>query len=547
MKRGLTCFVAGMLYLLVGSVVGGRVCLAQFIDVSASSGIGVHVPEEGHGTGVAVADYDGDGDLDFFLPQAKFFANRLYRNRGNGGFDDVAAAVGLDSTASSRVALWIDYDADGRLDLLVANDDVLVSSYLTLYRQKSDGQFIDVTVEAGLSIPPTIVIPETHHWGGMCAGDINNDGHIDVYTSQWYGPGHLLLNQGDGTFTDISDSSGVSFAGWGHQPVMHDFNGDGYLDIYVAIDFEQNQFWINQQDNTFQNQAGLVGVANNMNDMGVTLGDYDADGDFDIYITNIYTAPGSPMGHKYNVLYRNDSIGVVLDFDDQSHEMAVEDGEYGWGTAFMDFDNDGDLDLAATNGWRSGPWVSDPSRFFVSPGAGVPYVDDAPSLQFDDTDWGSALVPADFDRDGDLDVLQVCMEGPVRLLENVTENDNNYLLVRVQGEAPNLQAIGSIVRVTVNGQSQVRRIAAGESYMSQLPPEAHFGLGAATEVDLLEVEWPDGTTTAIEAVQANQQVIVNQVTGMTAPIPAATAWSLLLLVMAMAIAGTLVYGRRQAA
>ena len=547
MKRGLTCFVAGMLYLLVGSVVGGRVCLAQFIDVSASSGIGVHVPEEGHGTGVAVADYDGDGDLDFFLPQAKFFANRLYRNRGNGGFDDVAAAVGLDSTASSRVALWIDYDADGRLDLLVANDDVLVSSYLTLYRQKSDGQFIDVTVEAGLSIPPTIVIPETHHWGGMCAGDINNDGHIDVYTSQWYGPGHLLLNQGDGTFTDISDSSGVSFAGWGHQPVMHDFNGDGYLDIYVAIDFEQNQFWINQQDNTFQNQAGLVGVANNMNDMGVTLGDYDADGDFDIYITNIYTAPGSPMEHKYNVLYRNDSIGVVLDFDDQSHEMAVEDGEYGWGTAFMDFDNDGDLDLAATNGWRSGPWVSDPSRFFVSPGAGVPYVDDAPSLQFDDTDWGSALVPADFDRDGDLDVLQVCMEGPVRLLENVTENDNNYLLVRVQGEAPNLQAIGSIVRVTVNGQSQVRRIAAGESYMSQLPPEAHFGLGAATEVDLLEVEWPDGTTTAIEAVQANQQVIVNQVTGMTAPIPAATAWSLLLLVMAMAIAGTLVYGRRQAA
>lgn len=516
-----------------------------FVDVSTERGIGAHVSEEGHGTGVALADFDNDGFVDMFVPQAAGVANLLYHNLGNGSFEEIAGDVGLALTATTRVALWIDYDADGRLDLFTANDDLVAPSSFTLYRQQPNGTFVDVTMSAGVFKAPTIIDPEAYHRGGICAGDINNDGYIDIYTGQWFGPGHLFLNNGDGSFSDISDTSGVSASNWGHQPVMADFNSDGWLDIYLAVDFDPNVLWINQQNNTFVNLAIFAGIDNTMNDMGLSLGDYDNDGDPDVYITNIYMPPDNPLGFRYNVLYQNNTTGGIMSFLDVSESMAVHEGYFGWGTTFMDADRDGDLDLAATNGWRSGEWVTDPSRFFMNNQAGtLPFSEASAEVQFDDTFWGSALVAADFDRDGDLDLVQACMDGPLRLLDNqaiVAGASNSYLVIKPRSIGPNRFSIGAKVVVQVGGQTMTRWIGAGTSYMGQEPAEAFFGLGPVDFVDEVSVHWPDGTVTAVENVAANQVLtLYSQGT----PVPAASQWGVACMFLALCIFATAAWSGR---
>ena len=484
---------------------------AIFVDASAAWGIGPHVPENGHGTGAAAVDFDDDGLVDLFVPQAAGTPDRLYRNLG-GSFAEIGAAVGLGSLASSRVGLWLDYDGDGDLDLWVANDDVLAASSFTLYRQDPGPVFTDVTVEAGVFKPP-IVLEETHHWSGICAGDLNNDGYLDVFTAQWPGPGHLFLNTGAGGFTDASAASGVAVVRHAHQCAMEDFDGDGWTDIYVAIDFAANILWHNQHDGTFVDVAPAAGLDNAMNDMGMALADYDDDGDFDVYVTNIFL-PEAPGGPRHNVLLRNESVGAVLDFDEVSAAMGVDQGYFGWGATFLDADDDGDLDLAATNGWRSGEFATDPSRFFESPGGGLPFADVSAPVQFDDTDWGSSLSAADFDRDGDLDLVQACMTArgeavPLRLLENQRPvGDGNYLVVRPRSSGPNRFSVGALVRAGVGGATMLRRIAAGTSYLGQEPLEAFFGVGAATTVDWVRVDWPDGASTTRTGVAVNQELTV---------------------------------------
>jgi len=483
---------------------------ALFVDVSGAWGLGLHMPEAGHGTGVAAVDFDDDGLIDLFVPQGSGTPDRLFHNQG-AQFVEIAASAGVDSLASSRVALWLDYDGDGDLDLWVANDDMQAASSFTLYRQDPGLQFSDVTLEAGVAKPP-IVIEETHHWAGICAGDINRDGYLDVFTAQWPGPGHLFLNTGTGGFTDVSDASGVAVVRNAHQCAMEDFDGDGWTDIYVAIDFAENILWLNQRDGTFVDVAAAAGLDNAMNDMGVALGDYDGDGDFDVYVTNIFM-PDPPIGPRHNVLLRNETLDGVLDFEEVSEAMGVDQGYFGWGTTFMDADNDGDLDLAATNGWRSGENATDPSRFFESPGGGLPFAEVSTEVQFDDTDWGSALLAGDFDRDGDLDLVQACMSldsaVPLRLLANDPPSaGGNYLVVRPRGVLPNRFAVGAIVRVQVGGVTMLRRIAAGTSYMGQEPHEAFFGVGAASTVDQVLIDWPGGESTTLVDVDVNQELTV---------------------------------------
>jgi hypothetical protein len=483
---------------------------ALFVEVSVAWQIGTHQPEDGHGTGAAAVDFDADGLVDLFVPQAAGVPDRLYHNLGD-RFEEIAGAVGLASTESSRVALWLDYDGDGDLDLWVANDDPLASSSFALYRQDPGPTFVDVTVEAGVAKAP-IVLQENHHWAGICAGDINRDGYLDVYTAQWPGPGHLFLNTGEGAFLDISDSSGVAIERNAHQCGMADFDGDGWTDIYVAIDFEPNLLWLNQHDGTFVDGAAAAGLANAMNDMGMAFGDFDDDGDFDLYVTNIFL-PDHAQGPRHNVLLRNDSLGGALDFVEISEAMGVDNGYFGWGATFMDADNDGDLDLAATNGWRSGPQLEDPSRFFDNPGDGAAFADVSGDVGFDDTNWGSALVSADFDRDGDLDLVQACMPTEIaaqlRLLMNQPPGDaNNYLVVKPRTSGPNHFAIGALVRAHVGGRTMLRRIAAGTSYMGQEPMEAFFGVGAASVVDWVTIDWPDGASTTLSNVAVNQELTV---------------------------------------
>lgn len=495
-----------------------------FVDVAAERGFAVPNMATGMGRGLAAADFDNDGDIDVFVPNDDQFPDQLYRNLGDGQFEEIAVAAGLGWMGRSRCALWFDYDADGDLDLVVANDVEEAPTTLRLYRQYAEARFEDVTQEAGLfvSLPPPGPLPELHR-GGMCAGDINNDGYLDLFAPLWNGASYLFLNNQDGSFTDISASSGVgSTTPSAHQGMMADFNRDGWLDLYVAIDFAPNFLWINQGDGTFVESAASAGVDNAMNDMGMALGDFDNDGDLDIYLTNISFAVSNEW---HNVLLRNDSIGDQLSFVEVSVPLGVAFDGWDWGVTFMDADNDGWLDIAATNGWIG---LADMSKFFWNV-AGTDFIDASDSVAFNDTDWGSALISFDYDRDGDLDLFQACMGRPLRLLDNRpvgVPNVGNYLVIKPRLRGPNRRAIGSVVRIRVGDRDMMRLITAGTSYLGQEPAEAFFGVGPAATIDSVTVEWPDGTTTSLSDIEANQ---VLTITGAGIGIPAVSHWGMVVL------------------
>jgi hypothetical protein len=364
--------------------------------------------------------------------------------------------------------------------------------------------------------------PISQQRGGVCAADFNRDGYLDLVCTIWNGTNHLFINNRDGTFTNASVSSGIgALSRFYHQPVAADFNGDKWPDIYITVDFAPNQLWINLQNGTFANMAASAFADNSMNDMGVSLGDFDNDGDFDIYITNIYNFDTQSQQQEHNILLQNETIGSIVTFVEVSMDLGVDQGHWGWGTSFFDCDNDGFLDIAATNGWRFAPFTMDPSVMYRNTGV-RPYMfeDVSNDTGFNDNFYGSSLVAFDMDRDGDLDLAQTTMvvnliPSSVRLLENeaiVPPGIGNFLVIKPRIDGPNHWAIGAVVRATTNGQqrtTQMRLITAGTSYLGQEPAEAFFGLGAAASADTVRVTWPDGTLTTLTGVSANQMLEVH--------------------------------------
>ena len=474
-----------------------------FEEIGASQGFPA-ISTENHGNGVSIADVDQDGDLDFFIPNTTNTPHHLYLNDGSGFFTESAAAVGLDILEQGRSALWFDYDGDRDYDLIVANDLSTETSF-RLYRQDPGFVFTDVTVAAELDI-----LAGGFNRGAISAGDINNDGFLDVYCAHWDRDGTALpnffLNDGDGTFTDITGSSGILTGAentqW--QPLFYDFDQDGWQDLYIAIDFDPNVLAINQQNNTFVDAAGSAGVDNSMNDMGIAFGDYDCDGDFDLYISNIKN------DNEHNVLYRNDSAGS-LSFTEVSQAQNVDSCGWAWGCTMFDADNDGFLDLAVTNGFANEPHASDTSRFFRNTRSGPEWFteDRAAAVEFDDSYWGVSLLAFDSDRDGDLDLAQSTnAAGVMRLLENQLLNPRQSLAIQPRMPGNNYFGIGTVVRIETDFNQQMRLITAGTSYLGQEPAEAFFGTGYDELVDVT-VEFPDGTTSSIRDVSVGQVLEVN--------------------------------------
>jgi hypothetical protein len=468
--------------------------------------------------GVAAADYDRDGDIDLFVPNGGGAADQLYRNLGNGSFEEIAATVGLASVENNRAALWFDYDGDHRPDLVVGGDCMLepqISSdpcpnpaNLRLYRQLEDGQFSDVTVAAGLDAGWGGT--QDVHRAGLAAGDINGDGFLDLFVCDWGKRPYLYLNNGNGAFDDITAAAGISLSALKYQqPILYDADGDGLLDIFASIDVGfPNRLWINQGDNTFVEVAASAGVNHSGTDMGIALGDYDNDGDFDLFVTNITVMPGG----NGNVFYRNDSIGLNLSFTEIAASLGVGDTGWGWGTTFLDADNDGHLDLAATNG-RTGSFETDQSQFYLSDGGDpVDYINVSSAVGFDDTLIAVCLIAIDFDRDGDLDMVQtINYGGPLRLLENTPgagASANHYLVIRPRMHGTNHYAIGAVVESTVGSTARLRPITAGISQVGQEPAEAFFGLGFATRVDSVRIRWPDGAETILTDVASDQALTI---------------------------------------
>jgi len=506
--------------------------------------LATYVPSPGMGTGVAVADYDGDGDPDVFVPTGGGQPNLLFRNRGDGTFDEVAADLGLDDTRQARVALWVDYDADGDLDLFVGRDchatgfdgisPVLQAAagscavpVLSLFEQTPEG-FNDISESVGL-FDTAGSLNNIYHSGGLSAGDISGDGLPDIYFARWQALPELYVSDtlfiGGGEAPGYSVGSGLteiaqSQAGY-WQGLMHDFDYDDRLDLFVNVDFAANQFWLNGGDLNLLNAAGEAGVDSVWNEMGLAPGDYDNDGDIDLFITNIYDWQAEIRDEvSHNLLYRNDSVEGAAGFTERAVAAGVDDAAWGWGAAWLDADNDGDLDLAVTNGYCEIPIPDevrycdavherDRSRFFENRGEGNGFVEVGELVGFDDTLIGAGLVAADFDGDGRLDLLQTAIDPDSVLWEESSQTPRSerltlYLNRRISGADDNRHAwvrpiladsgspaLGAVVRVRLdNGEILTRLVAAGESWMSQAPATVHFGLGASAGIERIEIDWP---------------------------------------------------------
>lgn len=455
-----------------------------------------------HGAGAAIADFDNDGDLDFYLPTDAGLPDRLYRNDGTGYFQDVAAELGIQETGLNRAALWLDYDGDQRLDLVVAGENCFNLSctdpiYLALYRQRADGTFQDVTASSGLALGTAFDNLPYFAIGGLAAGDIDQDHYLDLLLTVWGGGVRLFRNQGDGTFTDVTAAWGLSLeqpTPW--QPMFADFDGDGRTDIYCNVDFAENKLWLNR-GNRFVEQAAAFGLNSAFNEMGMALSDADNDGDLDLYLTNI-TRELFGLA-QYNVLLKQEYRDGRIRFRESARSLGVSQSGWDWGTTFADLNNDSRQDLLTTNGWwDERAYGPDASRLWLNTAAG--FVDVSAQCGFNDVASAATVLGLDLDRDGDTDFLQTrkdftTAQLPVRLYENRLEElsyPQHYVTIRPRMPGANHYAIGSLVTVVADDLRSARAIHAGCSFYGQEAAEAHFGLGARTEIKEIVVTWPTG-------------------------------------------------------
>ena len=431
----------------------------RFTDVTDASGIGAH----GYGMGVAAGDVDNDGWVDLYL--TNLGPNKLYRNNGDGTFSDVSRQSGLDDPGWGVSASFVDYDRDGWLDLYVGN-------------------YVDYSIEANQECPS-----ETGR-AGYCVPQ--------VYRAQ---PDRLFRNQGDGGFVEVTDIA-LTSATFGRAlgVATADFDGDGWLDIYVANDGDANQLWMNQGDGTLVDTGPLSGTALNANgdaegSMGVDAADFDNDGDEDLFMTHLTT--------ETNTLYVNDGTGL---FEDRSAVSGLGPPSLpltGFGTAWLDFDNDGWLDILTVNGRVSRteeranePFPYDqPKQLFRNVGDGrFEEVTDRAGAAFAVSEVGRGAAFGDMDNDGDIDVLVGNDSGRVRLLVNQVESPGHWLGLRLVGgqETPR-DMLGARVEVEKSdGAALWRRARADGSYGSANDPRVHVGLGDSTDVARVRVHWPSG-------------------------------------------------------
>jgi len=457
----------------------------QFVDVTEQAGVG-HV---GYGMGVAVGDYDNDGFQDLYV--TNFGRNVLYHNNGDGTFTDVTAKAGVDDQRWSTSAAWVDYDRDGRLDLFVAN-------------------YLDFTVKGNKHcFAPT--------------------GERDYCTPKMYQPvpARLFHNRGDGTFEDVTEAAGIGAAiGPGLGVVCADFNGDGWPDIYVANDGSAAHLWINQRNGTFKEESLLAGAAYSVDGlpqagMGVTAGDFDGDGDEDIFKTNL-TNEGAN-------LYVNDGRGNFYDASAEFGLLLPTFPYTGFGTEWFDYDNDGRLDLFIANGavngmesLRGSPYpFGQPNQLFHNEGPGNKFremsANAGPAFASSEVSRGAAF--GDIDNDGAIDIVVANNNGRVRLLLNQSRllNRNHWLLVRLEALHGNRFGVGAKVELRQRGRKLLRRAHADSSYLSANDIRVHFGLGEEARIEEITVHWPSGECEAWDRIQADRIVTIRKGSGRRLP------------------------------
>ena len=516
----------------------------QFVDVTQEAGIswkhtdgrsGQKYFMETLGSGAAFFDYDADGDPDLYFvngaPLPGYVAqevptNCLYRNNGDGTFTDVTEESGVGDTGYGHGCAVGDYNNDGQLDLYVTN-------YGTnrLYRNNGDGTFTDVAEIAGVTEP---------RWSSSCAfADYDRDGNLDLYVvnyivfdideNPWCGlkekgiraycepdnfPAQsdtLFRNNGDGTFTDVTESAGIyKTTGKGLGVVWGDYNNDGVSDIYVANDSTENFFYHNNGDGTFEEVGFMVGVALSEdgaaeNGMGTAFGDWNNDGWFDLTVTN--------YAQQTNTLYHNDADGFFTDATATTKTAQLTYSYLGWATAFIDYDNDGYQDLFVANGHlhenlaelgQQGTYGQRNLLFRNNYNGTFTEVSETlgHGMKLEDVSRGATF--ADYDSDGDIDIVVTNSNTAPRLLRNDGGNQKNYLQIRLIATKGTTDAIGSRVKITTGELTQTREVRSGDGYLSQRDLMLHFGVADYAQIDSIEIQWQSGAKQLIKSVPANQ-------------------------------------------
>ncbi len=514
-----------------------------FTEVSNDAGIFFLPDHQGFmGGGTAFFDYDDDSYVDIYITGGED-RDRFYHNQGDGTFNEVASLLGFDSTANvfthGVIAGDIDNDCDD--DLFICTWDYNFEpkfSQNLLYRNNGDGTFTDISAAAG-------ILDST--WSTSATfGDFNLDGHLDIYVINYIAnigyaydsltneingfahdciPNYYYINNGDGTFTERSAEYEMDDAGCGLAAAATDFDQDQDVDIMVINDFGHfvipNQLYRNEYPLDSFTQAGpLVGANIGLYGMGVAIGDYDEDGDFDYYITNLGENALLEQQTDGSFMDVAASKGVLNGSLDTSDLLVTS-----WGTAFFDYDHDTYLDLFVCNGYiPAAQFIAttnlDPNKMFKNNGDGS-FTDVGLSIGLEDVNVGRGFATGDIDNDGDLDMIVININNfqttsaKINLYRN--ETTGNWMKIYANG-TNNCNGFGARVELHADGRRFIREIDGGSSHGSHHEPVAHFGLGTIDWIDSVEVFWPGGGRDIIEYPLVNQTFEVTQGTGCCATV-----------------------------
>ena len=553
----------------------------RFTDTAKSAGLdfrhfhgerSIQLPED-MGSGAAWGDYNNDGWADLYVVNIAGAlsltpdeiarspaSNRLYRNNRDGTFTDVTDLARVERRDCGMGVAWGDYDNDGALDIVVTNYGMN-----QLYHNNGNGVFTATGRSAGIS-------DRAGFWTGASWGDYDNDGYLDLYicgyvqykfdsanaasTSQQYEvvtpftlnpssylPERNLLyhNNGNGTFTEVAQQAGVdNIAGRSLSASWCDFNNDGWADVYVANDVSDNLMYLNNGDGTFTDVSHEAWVADYRGAMGLAIGDWDNDQDLDLFAThwiaqenalykNLLTElsqleksnipPGRRPGQggATNPNSVQQSPPRFTDMADAYGLGQIALDYIGWGTAFFDYDNDGQLDLFVANGStfqdRDNPKALIPMRdqLFWNSGDGGFFEVGGVSGEVFQEEWvGRGAAFADYDNDGDVDIFIVNHSALPKLLRNDGGNANRWLKVRLKGTRSNRSGVGARLTLAVGEDWQTREMGSGSSYLSQNVPEAVFGCGDALEIASLKVVWTSGTKQEFTSIPTNQIIEITE-------------------------------------